>query len=131
MKSNQIRKSKQKEAILRVLRSTTSHPTAEWVYERVKQEIPGLSLGTVYRNLKLLKENGNIMELGFTGEQGRFDGNTQHHDHFRCEKCGRVFDLDDLVEASIEEKVARKLGARVTGHRLEITGICRECRKST
>jgi Fur family transcriptional regulator, peroxide stress response regulator len=125
-----VRRSRQKDAILRVLSSTDSHPTAEWVYEQVKKEIPGLSLGTVYRNLKLLRENGSIRELEFTGEQGRFDGNIHHHDHFRCEICGKILDLGDLVDESIDEKVARKLGARVTGHRLEISGICRDCRKS-
>ena len=60
------RKSKQKQAVLRVLNRTTSHPTAKWIYEEVRQEIPDISLGTVYRNLKLLKCEGKILELDFT-----------------------------------------------------------------
>jgi Fur family transcriptional regulator, peroxide stress response regulator len=125
-----LRRSRQKDAILRVLCETDSHPTAEWIYEQVKKEIPTLSLGTVYRNLRLMAENGSARELSFTGEQSRYDGNIQHHDHFRCEKCGRIFDLGELLDELIKEKVARKMGACITGHRLEITGTCRECRKS-
>ena len=79
-----MRKSRQREAIIRVLMSTTSHPTAEWVYEEVKKEIPNVSLGTVYRNLKLLKERGEILELEQTGHYRRFDGNSANHYHFRC-----------------------------------------------
>jgi len=73
------RKSKQKEGILKVLKGSHSHPTAEGIYEQVKQEIPNISLGTVYRNLRLLKQGGDIVELDLVGTLSRFDGDTQPH----------------------------------------------------
>ena len=121
------RKSKQKEAILRVLKGTTSHPSADWVYEQVKREIPNISLGTVYRNLKLLKQEGEILELDLASTLSRFDGNSQDHYHFRCEQCGRVFDVDEPVDKEIDYRVAQKTGFKVSHHRLEFRGLCKDC----
>jgi len=123
------RKSKQKEAVLGVVKSTKSHPTASWVYEQVREEIPGISLGTVYRNLKMLKQDGEILELDLAGALSRFDGKTENHYHFRCEKCGRVFDLDEPVNEMINGEISRKTGFRVTHHRLEFRGLCRDCQQ--
>jgi len=124
-----VRKTKQKEAILRVLKGTTSHPAADWVYEQVRREIPHISLGTVYRNLKLLKQEGKVLELGFAGTLSRFDGNTQYHYHFICEQCGRVFDVsnDKRMERAMLGRIARETGFRITLHRCELRGLCRDC----
>jgi len=122
-----VRKSKQKEAIFRVLQSTTSHPTADWIYEQVRKEIPNISLGTVYRNLKLLKQGGNILELHLAGALSVFDGNTQSHYHFRCQRCDRIFDVDEPVYEEMNERIARKTGFKVSGHRLEFRGLCTDC----
>jgi len=124
------RKSKQKQAVLRVLNGTTSHPTAKWIYEEVKQEIPDISLGTVYRNLKLLKREGKVLELDFT-TLGRFDGNIYNHYHFRCERCGGMFDVDEPVDKLIDDRVAQKTGFKVTYHRLEFRGLCKDCQSET
>ena len=121
------RKSKQKEAILRVLRGTTSHPSADWVYEQVKREIPKISLGTVYRNLKLLKQKGEILELDLASTLSRFNGNSQDHYHFRCKQCGRIFDVDEPVDEEIDDRVAQKTGFKVSHHRLEFRGLCKDC----
>jgi len=123
------RKSRQREAILKVLRSTTSHPTADWIHEQVRKEIPNISLGTVYRNLKLLKEEGEILDLDMAGGFNRFDGNSESHYHFRCEECGRVFDTNEPVDKDIEERVARKTGFKVSHHRLEFRGQCNDCQR--
>ena len=120
------RKSKQKEAILRVVKGTMSHPSAGWVHEQVRQEIPNISLGTVYRNLRLLKQGGEIGELELPG-LGRFDGNARDHYHFRCEECGRIFDVDLPMQKAMNERVAQKTGFKVTHHRLEFRGLCRDC----
>jgi len=122
-----MRKSKQRDAILRVLMNTTSHPTAEWLYEEVKKEIPNISLGTIYRNLRVMKEQGEILELEQTGTYRRFDGNSANHYHFRCEECGRVFDIDEPVVSGIDERVERNTGFKVSHHRLEFRGVCRDC----
>ncbi len=121
------RRSKQKEAILRILRETTSHPTADWIYEQVRKEIPTVSLGTVYRNLKTMKEQGVILEMEFSGNLSRFDGNSDNHHHFRCDNCGRVFDIDEPVDNELDERVATSTGFLVSYHRLEFRGLCIDC----
>ena len=121
------RKTKQKEAILRLVKGTNSHPTADWVYEQVRREIPNISLGTVYRNLKLLQQEGGIMDLALAGTVNRFDGRTDNHFHFRCEQCGHIFDVDEPVDREIDERVAQKTGFEVFYHRLEFHGLCKGC----
>jgi len=121
------RKSRQKKVILRVLKGTTSHPTADWIYGQVKKEIPNISLGTVYRNLKMLRQEGEILELGLAGTLSRFDGKAQNHYHFRCEQCGRIFDVNEQMNEDINERVARKMGFKVSRHRLEFYGLCKDC----
>ena len=121
------RKSKQKEAIFKVLKETSCHPTAEWVYERVRQEIPNISLGTVYRNLKLLKQGGEVSKLDLSGTLSRYDANTQNHYHFRCERCGYISDVDEAVSSEVNERLEQKTGFRVFYHRLEFRGFCTDC----
>ncbi len=124
------KRSKEKQAILQFLRTTVSHPTADIVYSEMRKEIPNISLGTVYRNLRLLRDEGEIIELELAGNLSRFDGNTRPHYHFRCEKCGRVFDLEEGVDTSLNERVALKTGFMVSNHILEFRGLCRECQQS-
>ncbi len=123
-----MRKTKQKEAILEVLRGTNSHPTADWIYSEVKKEMPNISLGTVYRNLRLLCESGEISELDLCGTLARFDARQDNHYHFRCERCGLVFDVDLPVDAQMDRKAAQKAGFEVSYHRLEFRGVCESCR---
>jgi len=125
-----IKRTRQKEAILSVLRNTTSHPTADWVYTEVRKEIPNISLGTVYRNLRLLRQSGEISEIDLGSTFSRFDGRPENHYHFRCERCGRVFDVDEPVNTELDKKVARETGFKISYHRLEFRGLCRECQKT-
>ena len=125
-----VKKTKQKEAILTVVRSTTSHPTADWIQNEVRKEIPNISLGTVYRNLRLLCENGEILELESSNTCSRFDGNRDNHYHFRCNKCGCVFDIDEPVDKEMDERISQKTGFKVLYHRLEFRGLCKECQKT-
>ena len=122
-----LRKSRQREAILGYLRSTTSHPTAYSVYEVVRKDIPNISLGTVYRNLKLLSAEGKILELALAGSLSRFDGNARNHYHFRCAGCGYVFDVAEPVDVSLDSRVAQETGFNVSYHILEFRGLCRDC----
>jgi len=124
------RKSTQRDAILRVVKNTTSHPGADWVYDQVRKEIPNISMGTVYRNLRLLAQSGDIRQLHYVGNLSRFDGNSDNHYHFRCEKCGRLFDLDEPVDRSIEDRVAKRTGFNITRHHLELIGLCPDCQES-
>jgi len=124
-----LRKTKQREAILKVLRGTISHPAADRIYNEVRKEIPNISLGTVYRNLKLLRESGEILEIDLGSTFSRFDGNPTNHYHFRCEKCRRVFDIDEPVDEKINQRIARKTGFKISHHWLEFRGLCKRCQK--
>ena len=86
--------SRQREAILSKIRSTTAHPTADRLFQELKEEFPKLSLGTVYRNLVLFREDGDIISVGTVNGQERFDGNMLPHGHFICRKCAAVIDID-------------------------------------
>jgi Fe2+ or Zn2+ uptake regulation protein len=121
------RRSRQREVILGVVCSTDTHPTADWIYEQVRRQIPTISLGTVYRNLKVLKEEGAVVELDYGASHSRFDARTSKHSHFRCENCGRVFDLDLPDGLGWEGAVGQTTGFTVHRHRLEFYGKCSAC----
>ena len=123
------RETKQREAILNILRQTDSHPTADRVYEEVRKVIPNISKGTVYRNLRILRDMGVISELNLSGTVSRYEGSKESHYHFRCEKCGRVFDLDEPVNNEMDARVARRTGFKVSYHQLEFRGLCRDCQQ--
>jgi Fe2+ or Zn2+ uptake regulation protein len=121
------RMTKQKRVILDVLKNTKSHPTADWVYDKVKKKIPNISLGTVYRNLNILKNQGEILELSFGKGFSRFDGNSANHYHFTCEHCGRILDIDGEWPSSFQEEVSKSMGVTIARHRLEFYGSCQDC----
>lgn len=121
------RMTKQRQTILNVLRSTTSHPTADWIYEEVRKQIPNISLGTVYRNLSILKEMGEVMELDFGSTFSRYDGNPKNHYHFSCSQCGRVYDVNLDLLASLDEEASQATGHKINHHRLEFYGVCKQC----
>ncbi len=121
------RGSRQRDTILRVVINSKDHPRADRVYDQVRQEIPNISLGTVYRNLNSLARSGDIRQLDIADGTSRFDGNIEDHYHFRCEQCGHIFDLDEPVDRSISERVARDTGFRVYRQRMELIGLCRAC----
>ena len=94
-----LKYSRQRESIKEYLMSTKEHPTADMVYLHVKQEFPNISLGTVYRNLNLLADIGEIIKISTLNGGDRFDGTTTPHYHFFCTDCGAVLDLDmDNIE---------------------------------
>ena len=119
-------------AILEVLRGTESHPTAEWVHRVVRRRLPRVSLGTVYRNLRLLVAEGLASEI--PGPHARFDANLAAHHHFTCLRCGCILDVDGpLAEphaAALRGRVAARTGLAITHHRIEFFGRCPRCRSS-
>ena len=122
--------SKQHQVILDTLRSVTTHPTADELYPMVKKVMPSISLGTLYRNLNQLAEEGEILKLEMTGLVRRYDGHTHPHDHFRCTRCDKVYDLDNNnIEKKITKKVQESTGHKIHGINIEFYGICESCKK--
>ena len=123
------RATKQRESILKVLRNTRSHPTVDQIYDAVRKEIPNISKGTVYRNLEVLREDGAISELNLNGTLSRYEEKQDRHYHFRCDQCGRVYDLDEPVNTEIDKRVAERTGFRVSSHQTEFWGLCKDCQQ--
>ena len=116
--------SKQREKVLDIVRSTKSHPTADWVFHEVRKELPNISLATVYRNLNLLVESEEINEVLCDG-QLRFDANKGEHFHFICKSCKGIFDIDESRVSSPDFKLPR--GYVVQDVRMDFYGICPSC----
>ncbi|NQU20089.1 MAG: transcriptional repressor [Candidatus Nealsonbacteria bacterium] len=123
------RNTPQRRVILEELRNVTSHPTAVELYELVRQRMPKISLGTVYRNLDLLAQQGTIQKHALGGAEARFDGSTHRHYHVRCDCCGRMDDLDGIYDNLVGEQPAQAVGYQILGCRLELIGICSDCRR--
>ena len=119
---------RKRSAILASLRQSTQHPSAEALFEYLRQEHKDISRATVYRNLAMFREQGQIISLGTVDGIERFDGNTTPHDHFVCTRCNCVQDLPRVP--MVPEAVvgaADTLGCHIDGYRLMFTGICRNC----
>ena len=129
----QVRKhSRKRDAILRCVRSTDCHPTAEWVFSRLKPEIPDLSLGTVYRNLAMFKEEGTILSLGVVHGLERFDRRVDPHCHLACQRCNRVLDVEELdLPETLCQQAAEITGGTVTSWNLLFLGLCDTCKQKT
>ena len=119
---------RKRNAILNYLRSTDVHPSAEMVYSHLKQEYPDISLGTVYRNLAMFKDKGEIISVGTVNGVERFDGNTMPHVHFICTGCNGVSDLPQIdVPEELNRKVTAETGGTIDMCQLTFVGRCNQC----
>lgn len=123
----QLKRSRQRESIKNFLMTRKDHPTAEVVYTNVKKEYPNISLGTVYRNLALLTELGEIMKISTEDGPDRFDGNPLPHYHFICRKCDCVIDLDMESVELMNQKARENFSGVIEGHKAYFYGVCAEC----
>ena len=126
-KQKVLKSSRQRDLILKILRSTHSHPTADWIYDQARIEMSNISKGTVYRNLKILKDEGKIRELSISRGVFRYDGDVRNHYHIQCLGCGRVDNLPHSFPQICCEEIGKATGYQVHSHKLEITGICSKC----
>ena len=121
------RYSKQRAALIEILKSTDTHPTADWLYSELRNQFPNVSLATVYRNLRQLSEQGEILALLSGTEPEHYDGCIKDHYHFMCTKCGAVKDLDIDVLKGLNDEVSQKTGFEVSRHSLMFYGVCGDC----
>ena len=122
-----IRRSHQRDRIYEYLCQSREHPSAETIYSDLRPEIPGLSLGTVYRNLKLLEELGKVRRV--TAHQGteRYDAICGDHAHFLCQRCGCLRDLTGVDSEALRSAIRLEAGATLTKLDITVTGICPGC----
>ncbi len=120
----------QRMAVLKAFVESAQHPSVEQVYERVRADFPMTSLATVYKTVSLLKEMGEILELGFSDDSNHYDANRPYpHPHLVCIRCKKVVDLDAPTLASLPDALAQATGYQVVSHRLDVFGVCPQCQE--
>ncbi len=125
---NPKKHSHKRDAIYNAIRSTKTHPSAEWIYKKLKPEYPDLSLGTVYRNISRFKDDGSIITVGVVNGQERYDGNTVPHTHFICDVCGRVIDIDGASDPVADTSALIENGFDIRRFELTFYGKCPLCK---
>ncbi len=123
----QLKYSKQRQAIKSYLMTRKDHPTADFIYMQMREEIPNISLGTVYRNLNLLADMGEIQRIRVEGTTDRFDGNPAPHYHFVCRDCGCVQDVPIQNDEHLNQVAEEVFDGQIEGHVTYFYGLCAKC----
>ena len=117
----------QRALVLDAVRSMHNHPTSADVYETVRQAHPSISRATVYRNLNVLADQGEVLRVHVAGGADRYDLRSDPHYHLKCTVCGRIFDADLPYMEQLVDEVRHTEGFFITGHDIVFTGICGQC----
>ena len=117
---------RQRQLIYNIIQRADDHPTAEMIYARAKAEMPSIAFGTVYRNLKLMVDAGEILHIPVAGEPDRYDKTIRPHEHMQCIECGRVADCDP---GDLKSYFSSKIGEEIVSYTLNLFYICNECRQ--
>ena len=118
---------RQRTVILKELRNSDAHPSADELYQMVRKKLPRISLGTVYRNLEILSELGKIQKLELSGTLKRYDGDPRRHYHIRCVQCNSVANAPLAPLNQLEDELYKTTVFEIIGHNLEFTGLCQNC----
>ncbi|HOT97430.1 MAG TPA: transcriptional repressor [bacterium] len=124
-----LRSSRQRERLLALLQETEIHPTADWLYARLKPEFPHLSLGTVYRNLTILTEQGLVKKIHSGSTFDRFEARVMPHYHLICRRCDTIQDLEMPILKEINERAGRITNFQIQEHQIDFYGLCSSCRR--
>jgi Fur family peroxide stress response transcriptional regulator len=120
----------QRLAILRILSRSEGHPSVEDINQKLRKDFPGISQATVYRTIMLIKSLGEVLELGFPDGSNRYDGNKpEPHPHVICMKCKRIIDPEVSDLGEVLRKIGEESGFKIVTYRLDLFGICPQCRK--
>lgn len=132
LKKNGLKYTKQREILLKTLYNHHTHYTPESLYLCIKEEYPELNLGiaTVYRTLNLLEEANIVTSLSFGSQGKKFElANKPHHDHMICKGCGKIIEFEDNTIERKQEQIAKEHKFKLTGHLMQLYGLCFECAK--
>jgi Fur family peroxide stress response transcriptional regulator len=120
----------QRMAVLKILAASEEHPSVEQIYERVEVDFPMTSLATIYKTVTLLKEMGEVLELGFSDDGNHYDGRKPYsHPHLICTKCKKIADLQAATLSKLSQEVAQSTNYRIVSYRLDFFGICPQCQE--
>lgn len=127
LKTNGVRMTPQRHAILSYLLDTMTHPTADEIYRALEDRFPSMSVATVYNNLRVFIDAGLVREMTYGDASSRFDADMSEHYHAICDRCGKIADFEYPALHEVEDAARKQLNFRVLGHRLEVHGICPDC----
>ena len=122
---------RQREAVLRVIRERNDHPTANEIFEAARAILPAISYATVYNSLRYLRSEGLVREINFGNSASRYDRVTERHDHAICTACGKLVDFDLTEAAELMRAAARKSHFKAQSVHLTLMGLCPDCRPET
>ncbi len=120
---------KQRQAVLRVIRESDEHPTANQVFDDARRLLPGISFATIYNSLRYLKEKGLIGEVRFGTDTNRYDRKLTRHDHALCNNCGKLVDLELPLPDGLLEEASDRSKFKAESFELTLRGLCPECSK--
>ena len=130
LRDNGYKVTPQRMAIIRVLSESKGHPSVESIYESIRVDFPTVSIATIYRNVLMIKNLGEVLELGFSDGSNRYDGNKPYpHPHIICVKCKRIVDPDLDSLRDMTQELYRETGFQIISHRLDFFGLCKDCQK--
>ena len=130
LREHGLKSTGQRDDIARVFFELRRHISAEELYAEVKKVNPHVGYATIYRTLKLLKECDLLSERHFDEGQARYEvAGGHHHDHFICERCGKIMEFENEDLERMQQAIAQKMGVLLTHHKLELYGLCADCRK--
>ena len=132
LRDNGLKYTKQREVLLQTLYNNSEHFTPEQLYLYIKERYPGLNVGiaTVYRSLNLLEESGMVTSISFGAQGKKFElANKPHHDHMICRQCGVIVEFEDQSIEKRQLAIAKEHGFKLTGHIMQLYGVCGECNK--
>ena len=128
LREREYRLTPQRVALLRILAASDGHPSASHLYDQIQAQFPTTSPGTVYKTLSLLKDLDEVLELGFSDDDNRYDGNKPYpHPHLICVRCRKITDPEVSLAQNLVQEVARQSRFRIVGHRLDFYGLCPDC----
>ncbi len=131
LRGQRLKSTAQRDTIAKVFFATTRHISVEELYNEVKRRNPRIGYATVYRTMKLLTECGLAAERHFRDGEARYESaQKKHHDHLICESCGKIVEFEEERIEALQEEIAKRLGFRFTGHKMELYGLCRDCLKA-
>jgi Fur family peroxide stress response transcriptional regulator len=131
LREREYRLTPQRVALLRLLATSQGHPSAAQLYDQLQDQFPTTSPGTVYKTLNLLKDLDEVLELGFSDDDNRYDGNKPYpHPHLICIRCRKIMDSEVSLTQNLVQEVVQQSGYQLVGHRLDFYGLCPDCQGS-
>jgi Fur family ferric uptake transcriptional regulator len=131
LRAQRLKSTAQRDTIVKAFIESQRHISVEELYTEVRRRNPRIGYATVYRTMKLLTECGVAAERHFRDGEARYESaEKQHHDHLICEGCGKIVEFEEPRIEQLQEDIAKRLGFQFTGHKMELYGLCRDCRRA-